>query len=325
MSASQGVDVVLGHLFRHQAGRMVAHLAAVLGPAHLDLAEEAVQEAMLRALGAWPHQGVPDNPAAWLFRVAHNAAIDMLRRDRLFGGKTEDVVAELDRRCSSPPPDAAIEEQLQDEELRMIFMCCHPAISRDASVALSLKIIGGFSVPEIARAFFEQETTTAQRIVRAKRHIRERGLSLEMPRGAELAERIDAVLEVLYLMFNEGYAAHEGEQLIRHDLCMEALRMGHLLARSSISLPRVHALVALMAFQAARFEERVGKSGNLILLDQQHRSRWDRALISLGFHHFDRAIAGDELSAYHVQAAIAATHARAPDPESTDWPLILAL
>jgi RNA polymerase sigma-70 factor, ECF subfamily len=316
---------MIDHLFRRQAGRMVAHLAASLGPAYLDLAEEAVQDAMLRALGSWPQQGVPDNPAAWLFRVAHNAAIDTLRRKRVFGAKTEDIVADLDRRSSGPRAQAGMEEQLQDEELRMIFMCCHPAISRDASVALSLKIIGGFSIREIARAFFEPETTTAQRIVRAKRHIRERGLSLEMPTGGELAERIDAVLEVLYLMFNEGYAAHEGEQLIRQDLCMEALRLGQLLASSSISLPRVHALVALMAFQAARCQERVGASGDLILLEDQDRSRWDRGLISLGFNHFDRSIAGDELSTYHVQAAIAATHARAHEASATNWGLILSL
>lgn len=304
---------------------MAAHLAAVLGPAHLDLAEEAVQDAMLRALGSWPQQGVPGNPAAWLFRVAHNAAIDTLRRKRLFGAKTEEIVADLDRRSVAPSSEPGLEEQLQDEELRMIFMCCHPAISRDASVALSLKIIAGFSVREIARAFFEEEATTAQRIVRAKRHIRQHGLTLEMPAGAELAQRLDAVLEALYLMFNEGYAAHHGEQLIRHDLCLEALRLARLLAGSSVALPRVHALVALMAFQAARFEERIGKSGDLILLDRQDRRRWDHALIALGFYHFDRSIVGDEISTYHAQAAIAATHARAPDAEATDWRLILTL
>lgn len=325
MNASESVGVLLDHLFRHQAGRMVAHLASVVGPAHLDLAEESVQDAMLRALGTWPHHGVPDNPGAWLFRVAHNVAIDAIRRKQLLGSKTEAVAAELSRYTAARDDEPAVEEQLRDDELRMILMCCHPEMSRDSSVALSLKIIGGFSVTEIARAFFEQESTTAQRIVRAKRHIRDRRLTLEIPSGAELSQRIDSVLEVLYLMFNEGYAAHQGEQLIRHDLCLEALRLGRLLASSSMALPRVHALVALMAFQAARFEERVDKSGDLILLEQQDRSRWDHGLIRLGFYHFDRSIAGDEISEYHAQAAIAATHARAPDGESINWSIILTL
>lgn len=304
---------------------MVAHLTRLLGPSHLDLAEESVQDAMLRALRTWPHHGVPENPAAWLFRVAHNSAIDAIRRKQLLGDKTEAIAAELARSSMAARDEAAIEEQIRDDELRMIFMCCHPEISRDGSVALSLKSIGGFSVPEIARAFLAPEDTTAQRIVRAKRQIREGRLSLELPSGPELTQRIDSVLEVLYLMFNEGYAAHHGEQLIRHDLCLEALRLGRVLANSSAAQPRVHALVALMAFQAARFHERLDKSGDLILLDQQDRTRWDHTLIAVAFHHFDRSIAGDRVSAYHVQAAIAATHARARVPESTDWPLILAL
>lgn len=304
---------------------MTAHLAGLLGPSHLDLAEESVQDAMLRALGAWPHQGVPDNPAAWLFRVAHNSAIDAVRRKQLLGDKTDAIVAELSRSSSDPPDQTALEEQIRDDELRMIFMCCHPELPPEASVALSLKLIGGFSVPEIARAFFASESTTAQRIVRAKRHIRDCRLLLEMPSGTELTARLDSVLEVLYLMFNEGYAAHRGEQLVRHDLCREALRLGRLLAESSVTQPRVHALVALMAFQASRFHERIDKSGDLILLERQDRTRWDHGLIAVGFHHFTQSISGDDVSKYHVQAAIAATHARAPDPESTDWRLILHL
>jgi RNA polymerase sigma-70 factor (ECF subfamily) len=319
------VSVLVEHLFRRQAGIMVAHLTRLLGPAHIDLAEESVQDAMLRALGTWPHQGVPENPAAWLFRVAHNSAIDALRRKRLLGDKTDAIVAELSHASSAAQAAPRIDEQIRDDELRMIFMCCHPEISREASVALTLKTIAGFSVPEIARAFFAPEATTAQRIVRAKRHIRERRLTLELPPGSELAQRLDSVLEVLYLMFNEGYAAHAGEQLIRHELCVEALRLARLLANSAVSQPSAHALVALMAFHAARFHERVDKSGDLILLQRQDRSRWDYGLIALGFHHFDQAIRGDNVSEYHVQAAIAATHARAPTAEATDWPLILAL
>jgi RNA polymerase sigma-70 factor (ECF subfamily) len=302
---------------------MVAHLARLLGAAHLDLAEEAAQEAMLRALQTWPYQGVPENAAAWLFRVAHNVAIDAVRRNQVLGAKTESLVAELSQSAIVVPEDPEIEEQLRDDELRMIFMCCHPEISRDASVALSLKTVGGFGVREIARAFLADETAIAQRLVRAKRQIRDQRLTLEMPRGAELKRRLDSVLEVLYFMFNEGYTAHQGQDLIRQDLCVEALRLGRLVASSSIAAPRVHALVALMALEAARLPARVDGAGDLILLEDQDRSRWDRELIGLGFYHFDQSMAGDEVSEYHMQAAIAATHARGA--QSTDWPMILQL
>ncbi len=303
----------------------MAHLARVLGPAQLDLAEEAVQEAMLRALQVWPHQGMPENAAAWLFRVAQNAAIDAIRHRRMLGDKTDAIVRELTRSAVFVDCDPDLEEQLRDDELRMIFMCCHPEIGRDASVALSLKTVGGFSVREISRAFLADEAAIAQRLVRAKRQIRERRLTLEMPRGPELTERLDSMLEVLYFLFNEGYAAHEGEELIRQDLCTEALRLGRLVASSSIAEPRVHALVALMAFEVARFAARVDEAGDLILLEDQDRARWDAQWIAVGFYHFERSMAGEEVSEYHAQAAIAATHARAQEAGTTDWPLILQL
>jgi RNA polymerase sigma-70 factor (ECF subfamily) len=317
--------VLLEHLFRHQAGRMVAHLTRLLGPAHLELAEETVQEAMLRALQTWPYQGVPENAAAWLFRVAHNIAIDAVRRNRTLGVKTDAIVAELSHSAGAVPEDPDLEEQLRDDELRMIFMCCHPEIPRDARVALSLKIVGGFGVREIARAFLADDAAIAQRLVRAKRQVRDRRLTLDMPRGPELKQRLDSVLEVIYFMFNEGYAAHAGEDLIRQDLCVEALRLGRLVAASSIAEPRADALVALMALEAARLPARVDESGDLILLESQDRSRWDEGLMALGFRYFDRSISGQEVSEYHVQAAIAATHARAADPQTRDWAVILDL
>jgi RNA polymerase sigma-70 factor (ECF subfamily) len=200
-------------------------------------------------------------------------------------------------------------------------MCCHPEISREASVALSLKTVGGFSVREIARAFLADDAAIAQRLVRVKRQIRDRHLTLEMPGGAELKRRLDAVLDVIYFMFNEGYTAHEGEDLIRQDLCMEALRLGRLVASSSMATPRVDALVALMALEAARLPARVDAAGDLVLLEAQDRALWDNQLIALGFRHFDRSMTGGEVSEYHVQAAIAATHASG----STDWPMILQL
>lgn len=316
---------LLEHLFRRQAGRMVAHFTRLFGPAHIEFAEDAVQEAMLRALETWPYQGTPENAAAWLYRVAHNFAIDRVRRTKLLGEKTEEIVAALYRSAAAAPGDPDVEEQLGDDELRMIIMCCHPALSRDSSVALGLKTVGGFSVGEIARAFLADEAAVAQRLVRAKRQIREGPFTLEMPRAAELKDRLASVLDVLYFMFNEGYAAHEGEDLIRQDLCLEALRLARLVASSSIAVPKVHALVALMAFQAARWRARVDQAGDLVLLEAQNRSRWDQDLIALGFQHFSRSIAGDEISEYHVQAAIAGTHARASGEQAIDWPVILEL
>ena len=325
MTARPDTGLLLEHLFRHQAGRMVARLTRLLGPAHVALAEETVQEAMVRALQSWPYEGAPDNPAGWLFRVAHHIAIDAIRRDKTFGDKTDAIVSELTRSAARTPTEPDTEEQLRDDELRMIVMCCHPALSRDASVALSLKTVGGFGVREIARAFLADEAAIAQRLVRAKRQIRDQRLTLDMPAAGEVAARLDSVLEVLYFMFNEGYGAQAGEDLIRQDLCLEALRLGRLVVSASIATPRVHALVALMALQGARLPARVDAAGDLVLLEDQDRSRWDERLIAIGFHHFDRSMTGDDVSEYHVQAAIAATHARALDPSSVDWPLILTL
>ena len=304
---------------------MVAHLTRLLSPGNLELAEEAVQEAMLRALRTWPYHGLPENPTAWLFRVAHNAAIDSVRRNQILGDKTDALVDELSQASNTVPNDPDVEEQLRDDELRMIFMCCHPAISRDARVALSLKTVGGFSVREIARAFLADDAAVAQRLVRAKRQIREQRLTLDMPHEAELRGRLDSVLDVLYFMFNEGYAVHEGDSLIRQDLCLEALRLGCLVASSSIAEPRVDALVAMMALEAARLPARIDEAGDLVLLEEQDRNLWDPHLTGLGFHHFDRSMTGEEVSEYHVQAAIAATHARAAGPQSIDWPVILYL
>jgi RNA polymerase sigma-70 factor (ECF subfamily) len=322
-TAEPGSPVLLEHLFRRQAGRIVSYLAGLLGSRHLQLAEDAVQEAMLRAAQIWPFQGVPEKPEAWLFRVAHNHAITALRRDTSFEGRTPALIALLEARAPRCEEDVDLERNLRDDELRMIFMCCHPELARDTRVALSLKLAGGFSVGEIARIFLAEESTIAQRLVRAKRLIRDRNLPLAMPRRAALRERLDSVLDVIYLMFSGGYAAHSGEELIRRDVCLEAVRLGQLVAASSMAAPRVDALVALMAFQAARLPARTDAAGDLVLLEEQDRSLWDDGLIALGFHHFDRSIAGEELSEWHVQAAIAATYAKGESAVDIDWPEIL--
>ncbi|HVP53618.1 MAG TPA: sigma-70 family RNA polymerase sigma factor [Candidatus Eisenbacteria bacterium] len=325
-SAAENVGGSVEHLFRHESGRIVSYLTRLLGPEHMDLAEEVVQEALLKALQSWSYSGIPSNPAGWLLQVARNSALDAIRHRKVSADKEPALIAELSGATRLPGPDLeTTDAQLRDDELRMIFMCCHPALSPEASVALSLKTVGGFSVREIARAFLADESTVAQRLVRVKRQIRDQGLSLDLPRGFDLRRRLDSVLDVLYLMFNEGYDAHQGEELIRKDLCFEALRLAQLVAGSSVSAPRVHALVALVAFQTARLPARTDGVGDLVLLDQQDRSRWDARLIAMGFHHFDRAIAGREVSPFHVEAAIAATHTRAASPEETDWRLVLSL
>jgi RNA polymerase sigma-70 factor, ECF subfamily len=330
-AATDAARVMVDHLFRNRAGQMVAYLTGVFGPAQLDLAEEVVQDALVKALQQWPYSGVPDNPGGWLFRVARNGALDALRRDASF----RDKAAELARQLTSAAHDDLDRAALADDELRMMFMCCHPSLPRDARVALSLKTVGGFSVQEIARAFLAAESAIAQRLVRAKRQIREAGLDLELPdqravRPGEpddgFAVRLESVLEVIYLLFNEGYAAGSGEDLVRLDLCGEALRLGRLVADSpTTSAPAAHALVALMAFQAARLPARVDAAGELVLLEDQDRSLWDRRLTALGFQHFGLSAEGPVKTAYHVQAAIAAIHAGTADGAGTPWDRILTL
>lgn len=318
----EGSPALLEHLFRRESGRIVAWLAGLLGSTNLQLAEDAAQEAMLRALDTWPFQGVPEKPEAWLFRTAHNYAISSVRRGSAFECNTDGLVAALEA-AVQPVLDLDAEASLRDDELRMVFMCCHPKLAPDAQVALSLKLVCGFSTEEIARIFFSESRTIAQRLVRAKRLIRERKLALTMPSKAQLEQRLNSVLRVIYLMFSGGYAAHSGEELIRADVCLEALRLGQLVAASSMCAPRVDALVALMALQAARLPARTDIAGDLVLLEEQDRALWDEQLIALGFSYFDRSIAGMQVSEWHVQAAIAATYASAANSAEINWVSIL--
>jgi RNA polymerase sigma-70 factor (ECF subfamily) len=317
---------LVDHLFRERSGQMVAWLTRIFGPAHLELVEEVVQEALLKALQQWPYSGVPQNPGGWLFQVARNGALDALRRRASFEGRAAQIAAELTRTSGAGIDDATIGDLLRDDELRMVFLCCHPGIPRDARVALSLKAVGGFSVPEIARAFLVAEPTIAQRLVRAKRQLRAEGVTFELPTGEDLAARLESVLEVIYLLFNEGYAARSGDDLVRVDLCTEALRLARLVAGSGeASTPAAHALVALIAFQAARLPARVDPAGEVVLLEHQDRAAWDPRLIALGFAHFERSAEGSELTTYHAQAAIAAAHAGAARFDATPWGMILRL
>ncbi|MFN7931672.1 MAG: sigma-70 family RNA polymerase sigma factor [Bryobacteraceae bacterium] len=310
---SDSVTDLLDHLFRRQSGRMVSMLTAIFGSRHMELAEEVVQDALLRALELWPFQGVPDQPQAWLMRVARNLALDRLRRETTLASK----IPELERRMSvSTAPG------FDDEHLAMMFLCCHPNLPHAARLSLTLKLVAGFSVAEIARALLTKEDAVAQRIVRAKRQIREDNIPLELPPPEELPQRLDSVLEALYLIFNEGYSASSGETLLRRDLCEEAIYLTSLLAANPhTAAPRTHALLALEYLHGARLDARTDAAGDLLLLEEQDRSRWDQRAIALGFQHLDASARGDEMSPYHVQAAIAAEHAGG----HPDWSSIVTL
>ncbi len=320
------VPPLVEHLFRAESGRLVALLTRLLGPAHLALAEDVTQDAFIAALHHWPRSGIPAAPSAWLLHVARRKALDALRRDRSFDDRTPVIAAELEARERLVEQAAAeAGDAFDDEQLRMMFLCCHPAISGDSRVALTLRTVSGLSTGEIARAFLAEESSVAQRLARAKRALRESRATFEMPAAGAMHERLDAVLDVLYLMFNEGHTAHEGESLLRRDLCREALRLTELLtAEPSTRAPRVHALAALFCFHGARLDARTDADGALVRLAEQDRSQWDPRLIARGMQHLDRSAEGDEVTSYHLEAEIAGCHAVAASSAATDWPRILA-
>jgi RNA polymerase sigma-70 factor (ECF subfamily) len=319
---------LVDHLFRRQAGQMVATLTRALGPRHLSVAEDAVQDALITAMQQWPFRGVPDHPEAWLYRVARNRALDRLRHSRMAAGK-EPAIARESAAVEAPVAAPPLRHELPpvtDDQLGLLFLTCHPSLPAEARVALALKLVGGFSVGEIARAFLAQESAIAQRLVRAKRQLRDENASFGMPDAAALPARLDSVLDALYLMFNEGYAATSGDQLIRDDVAAEAIRLARMLAtHPATAAPPASALLALMLLHAARFPARVDSEGTLFLLRDQDRRTWDHAMIAEGMRALDRASAGDVMSAFHLEAGIAACHAVAASWESTDWPQIVEL
>jgi RNA polymerase sigma factor (sigma-70 family) len=313
-------------VWRIESPRIVGAVARIVRD--VARAEELAQDALVAALERWPQSGLPDNPAAWLMATAKNAALDGLRHDKLARRKADELAIEHDVRqeLAFEDPADALDDPIRDDMLRLVFTACHPVLAKDARVALTLKLVGGLATEEIARAFFVPEATLAQRIVRAKRALSEARVPYEVPRRAELAQRLASVLEVLYLIFNEGYAATAGEAWTRPELCDEALRLGRMLAELMPDEAEVHGLVALMEIQASRLRARHGPGGEPVLLLDQDRSRWDRLLIRRGLAALERAEAiGTGLGPYGLQAAIAACHARARTPEETDWPRIVAL
>ncbi len=313
-------------VWRIESARIIAGLARIVRD--VGLAEDLAQDALLAALEQWPEQGVPDNPGAWLMVTAKRRAIDRLRRSKLQERKHEEIIRKIKAREDSTTPDfvAALDDDIGDDLLRLIFTACHPALSTEARIALTLRLLGGLTTGEIARAFLVPEPTIAQRIVRAKRTLAEARVPFEVPRAAEFGARLSSALEVIYLIFNEGYSATAGESWMRTELCDEALRLGRILVGLVPKEPEVHGLVALMEIQASRARARIGPSGEIVPLFEQDRSRWDRLLIRRGLAALERAESlGGSLGTYALQAAIAACHARAHTPEETDWERIVAL
>jgi RNA polymerase sigma-70 factor, ECF subfamily len=313
-------------IWRIEGPRVIAAVARVAGD--VGLAEDFAQDALLEALRRWPADGVPARPGAWLTAVARRRAIDHLRADRRHMERSDLVGRELaeQREASLPEPDAAVEEVFGDDLLRLIFTCCHPVLPPAARAALTLRLVGGLTAEEIARAYLVPVPTLQQRIVRAKRQLAEARVPYEIPGRDEIGPRLDAVLEVVYLIFNEGYTATAGERWTRPELCDEALRLGRILGHLAPGEPEVHGLVALMELQASRLAARTAADGTPIVLADQDRGRWDRLQIGRGLAALDRAFGtGAPVGPYTVQAAIAACHARAPAPDETDWPRIVAL
>lgn len=318
MEQTSEINTFVGHLFRHHAGKMAAVLSRKFGVANIDLVEDAIQDAMITAMKRWPFSGTPDNPTAWLTQVAKNTVIDRLRRDQ----RSVDI-DDLEF-VGDDVPTTQFEGEIDDDQLRLIFACCHPSISPDSQVALTLKIVGGFSIGEIARAFLSTEASVAKLITRAKASLKTGDIELEIPAGSELAERLSAVLKVLYLMFNEGYSPTAGAEVVRRDLCAEAMRLVEYMSQHpSTRLPQTHALAALFCFHAARFAARIDRDGDMLLLGDQDRAVWDRNLIGRGLEHMTASATGDVISDYHLEAEIASIHMVAESVETTDWPRIL--
>jgi len=310
-------------VWRIESARLIAGLTRFVRD--VGLAEELAQDALVAALEQWPTSGVPDKPGAWLMATAKRRAIDQFRRTRLLERKHGELGHELETE-RTPDLETALDNDVGDDLLRLVLIACHPVLSTEARVALTLRLLGGLTTEEIARAFLVPEPTVAQRIVRAKRTLAEARVPFEVPRGDELTARLSSVLEVIYLIFNEGYSATAGDDWVRPALCEDALRLGRILAGLVPTEPEVHGLVALMELQASRLRARVGPSGEPVLLLEQNRGRWDRVLIGRGLAALERAeTLGGEPGPYTVQAAIAACHARALTPEQTDWARIAAL
>jgi RNA polymerase sigma factor (sigma-70 family) len=321
-SSHENINQLVDHLFRHESGKMVAVLSRLLGLQNLETAQDIVQDTLLQAMNSWKYNEVPDNPSAWLYKVARNKAVDYLRRQQTFRKLSPEYAHLVQSEWTLAPTvyQLFLEHEIQDSQLRMMFACCHPSIPPESQVALILKTLCGLSNYEIAKAFLTNEETVQKRIYRAREKIRSENVELEVPAGPALPERVDAVLKSLYLLFNEGYHSYHPHFLIREDLCHEAMRLCHLLTEHPLTaFPRSKSLLSLMCFQASRLNARLDDKGNTILLKYQDRSKWYRPLIQKGFDYLDEATEPFEPCTYQLEAAIASLHASAPSFEKTDW------
>lgn len=315
------------HLFRHEAGRMVAALTRIFGFHNLELAEDVVQDAFGKALNDWTY-GVPDNPSGWLMQAAKNKAIDIVRRERYQKEFAQETSVLLKSEYTAAPTieNLFLEHEVQDSQLRMIFACCHPALSEADQIALTLKTTSGFSVHEIASALLVNPEMIKKRLQRARSNIIENKIHFGIPAGIELNKRLDTVLHALYLIFNEGYNSSDREELIRKDLCEEAIRLSLLLTQNNFTnYPKCYALVSLLSLLASRFDARLDEDGEIVLLEDQDRTKWNHELIAIGLEYFEKSMGGEELSEYHLEAAIVSEHSIAQRFSETNWPGILSL
>jgi len=328
INQTSSVHQLVDHLFRHESGKMIAVLSRVLGLQNLETAQDIVQDTLMQAMNSWRFGKIPDKPAAWLYKVAKNKAIDYLRREKKLRDITPQYAYLLQSEYTLNPTitNLFLENEIGDSQLQMMFACCHPAIPEESQIALTLKTLCGLSIGEIAKAFLTNDETIAKRIYRAKEKIKTEKIELEVPQTGELPGRVNTVLKSLYLLFNEGYNSSHSDKLIREDLCMEAMRLCILLTQHPLTnYPRSKALLSLMCFQSSRLNTRLDDKGNIILLKHQDRSLWDLSLIRMGFEYIDAAAEPFEISAYHFEAAIASLHAAAPSFERTDWKSIYHL
>jgi RNA polymerase sigma-70 factor (ECF subfamily) len=322
------ISTLVDHLFRHESGRMVSALTRLFGVHNLALAEDVVQEAFLKAFQEWRLRSIPPNPPAWLMTTARNRAIDAIRRNRHQMEFAEDIsyLLKSEYAAASTVHEMFLDDEIADSQLRMIFTCCHPSLAPEMQVPLTLRTLSGFGIQEIASALLTNKETINKRLYRARQYIREKNIKFEIPAGGDLTERLDMVYTVLYLLFNEGYNSGNPDELIRKDLCAEAMRLCLLLAdHHSGNRPKTYALLSLMCFHASRFSSRLNGENEIVLLRDQDRSTWDRELIARGASYLHEASEGNELSEYHLEAAISAQYCLAARFEDTDWRLIAGL
>ena len=328
MTDQTEINKLVDHLFRHQSGKMVAVLTRIFGSENLDLAEDVVQDSLIEAIKLWTYKGIPDNPSAWLFKVAKNKALNIINREKYKRQYSSDVAHFLQSEWTFEPALSHLfsEQEILDDQLRMMFTCCHPSITTDSQVALTLKTLCGFSIQEISKAFLTTDENVNKRLARARKKIRKEKISFEVPTGKNLEKRLQAVLETIYLLFNEGYSASTGDDLIRYEVCEEAMRLTEIIAEhpSIENKSDVFALLSLMQLNASRFKARQDDKGNILTLDKQNRLLWDYSLMEKGFENLEKS-ADNLISSYHILATISAYHCSAINYSETDWQSILSL